>query len=88
MEETGKCGKAESARRAEKDIKGVAFRVDKMHSPSSLVYSNSAVYRTTSELLEQLNTNDPGQRNYCSLKYFPASTRTVVLLQKGKVVGM
>lgn len=62
MEETGKCGKAESVRRAERDIKGVAFRVDKMHYPSSLVFSNSPVYRTTSELLVQLNTNDRGHR--------------------------
>ena len=45
MEETGKCRKDEPARRAEEDIKGVAFRVDKCIAPSSLAFSNSQAYK-------------------------------------------
>lgn len=45
-EGTGKCGKDDSARRDEKHIKGVAFRVDKYIAPSRLDFSNSKVYQS------------------------------------------
>ena len=56
----GKCEKDDSARRAEKHIKGVAFRIDKCIAPllSLLKLSSLPVNRLHSELLVQLNTND------------------------------